>query len=138
MKFRNLASFGKRIEFWIIGEMIKEGHDVYIPMVDDMDIDAVGRKPNGKFIEVQIKARSKNLIFGDAGLFARLKHEKNTLAVKKTDGVKMKIPITFLILIVRNPRLRRSIRLNEGFRSAQITFANDRYFSYGNQIFRTV
>ena len=64
MKFRNLASFGKRIEFWIIGEMIKEGHDVYIPMVDDMDIDAVVRKPNGKFIEVQIKARSKNIIFG--------------------------------------------------------------------------
>ena len=59
MKFRNLASFGKRIEFWIIGEMIKEGHDVYIPMVDDMGIDAVVRKPNGKFIEVQIKARSK-------------------------------------------------------------------------------
>ena len=53
MKFRNLASFGKRIEFWIIGEMIKEGHDVYIPMVDDMGIDAVVRKPNGKFIEVQ-------------------------------------------------------------------------------------
>ena len=76
MKFRNLASFGKRIEFWIIGEMIKEGHDVYIPMVDDMGIDAVVRKPNGKFIEVQIKARSKNVIFGDAGLFAALKHDK--------------------------------------------------------------
>ena len=76
MKFRNLASFGKRIEFWIIGEMIKEGLDLYIPMVDDMGIDAIVRKPNGQFIEAQIKARSKDVIFGDAGLFAALKHDK--------------------------------------------------------------
>ena len=76
MKFRNLASFGKRIEFWIIGEMIKEGHDVYIPMVDDMGIDAIIRKSDGKFIEVQIKARSKDVAFGNSGLFAAIKHEK--------------------------------------------------------------
>ena len=76
MKFRNLASFGKRIEFWIIGEMIKEGHDVYIPMVDDMGIDAIIRKSDGKFIEVQIKARSKDVVFGNSGLFAAIKHEK--------------------------------------------------------------
>ena len=75
MRFRDTASFGKRIEFWIIGEMIKEGLDVYIPLVDDMGIDAVIRKPNGKFIEVQIKARSKNVIFGDSGLFSRIRHE---------------------------------------------------------------
>ena len=75
MQFRDTASFGKRIEFWIIGEMIKEGLDVYIPLVDDMGIDAVIRKPNGKFIEVQIKARSKNVIFGDSGLFSAIRHE---------------------------------------------------------------
>ena len=75
MRFRDTASFGKRIEFWIIGEMIKEGLDVYIPLVDDMGIDAVIRKPNGKFIEVQIKARSKNVIFGDSGLFSAIRHE---------------------------------------------------------------
>jgi len=75
MRFRDTASFGKRIEFWIVGEMIKEGLDVYMPIVDDMGIDAVIRKSNGKFIEVQIKARSKNALFGNSGLFAAIKHE---------------------------------------------------------------
>ncbi len=74
-KFRNAASFGKRIEFWIIGEMMKEGLDVYVPLVDDMGIDAVVRQSEGKFIEVQIKARSKDVIPGDAALFASIRHE---------------------------------------------------------------
>ena len=31
--FRHSAGFGKRIEFWIIGRMLKEGLDVYVPLV---------------------------------------------------------------------------------------------------------
>lgn len=75
MRFRHSAGFGKRIEFWIIGEMMKEGLDVYIPLVDDMAIDAVVRQVDGKFIEVQIKARSKDVVEGDAALFAAIPHE---------------------------------------------------------------
>ena len=67
MKYRNLAAFGKRIEFWLIGQMLKEGLDVYVPLVDDIAIDAVIRRPDGSFAEVQIKARSKDVIFGDGG-----------------------------------------------------------------------
>ena len=74
IKFRDTASFGKRIEYSIIGEMLKEGLDVYTPMVDDMGIDAVVRKSDGTFIEVQIKARSKDVKFGDSGLFIVNKH----------------------------------------------------------------
>ena len=45
--YRHKASFGKRIEHYLIGQMLKEGLDVYIPMIDDdgedvavwMDID---------------------------------------------------------------------------------------------------
>ncbi len=73
--FRHSAGFGKRMEYWLIGLMLKEGLDVYIPLVDDFGIDAVIRKPNGEFIEVQIKARSKNVTFGDAALFAAITHE---------------------------------------------------------------
>jgi hypothetical protein len=73
--FRHTAGFGKRIEYWIIGNMLKEGLDVYIPIVDDDAIDAVIRKKDGKFITVQIKARSKDVIFGDAALFAAIPHE---------------------------------------------------------------
>ena len=33
------------------------------------------KKPDGSYVEIQIKARSKHVIFGDAALFAALKHE---------------------------------------------------------------
>lgn len=76
ISFRHSAGFGKRMEYWIVGLMLKEGIDVYMPLVDDFGIDAVIRKPNGRFIELQIKARSKDVAFGDAALFAAIKHEK--------------------------------------------------------------
>lgn len=73
--FRNTASFGKRIEYYLIGLMLKEGLDIYLPMVDDDAIDAVVKKPDGSFVEIQIKARSKEVTFGDAALFAAIPHE---------------------------------------------------------------
>lgn len=75
--FRHSAGFGKRIEYYIIGLMLKEGLDVYVPMVDDDSIDAVIRKEDGSYIEIQIKARSKTVVSGDAALFAALKHNEN-------------------------------------------------------------
>jgi hypothetical protein len=73
--FRSSAAFGKRIEYWIIGRMLKEGLDVYVPLVDDDAIDAVIRKADGAFCTVQIKARSSDAIPGDAALFAAIPHE---------------------------------------------------------------
>jgi hypothetical protein len=73
--FRHSAGFGKRMEHWIIGKMLKEGLDVYIPLVDDFGIDAVIRKLDGQFIEVQIKARSNDVLMGDCALFAAITHE---------------------------------------------------------------
>ena len=75
MRFRHSAGFGKRIEFWIIGQMLKEGLDVYIPLVDDNAIDAVVRRQDGSFVEVQIKARSADVAEGDSALFAAIPHE---------------------------------------------------------------
>jgi hypothetical protein len=63
------------MEYWIIGKMLKEGLDVYVPLVDDFGIDAIVRRPNGEFVECQIKARSSNVIHGDAALFASIRHE---------------------------------------------------------------
>ncbi len=74
--FRNLAGFGKRMEYWVAGLMIKEGLDVYMPLVDDMGIDIVVRREDGTFVEVQVKARSKNIIMGDAALFSAITHEQ--------------------------------------------------------------
>lgn len=77
--FRHSAAFGKRIEYYIIGLMLKQGLDVYMPLVDDDAIDAVVKRPDGSFVEVQIKARSKDVVFGDAALFAALRHEHRLL-----------------------------------------------------------
>lgn len=74
--FRHSAGFGKRIEYWVAGLMLKEGIDVYMPLIDDNGIDAVIRNPNGTFIEVQVKARSKTVSMGDAALFSALTHEE--------------------------------------------------------------
>jgi hypothetical protein len=73
--YRHSAGFGKRIEYWIIGLMLKDGLDVYVPLVDDDAIDAVVRRTDGSFVTVQIKARSKDVIDGDAALFAAIPHE---------------------------------------------------------------
>lgn len=72
--FFQLASFGKRIEHYLIGQMLKEGLDVYLPVVDDKGIDAVVRRKDGTYVEVQIKARSKYVVDGDAALFSAIEH----------------------------------------------------------------
>ena len=74
--FRHSAGFGKRIEYWIIGKMLKEGLDVYVPMVDDHAVDAIIRRKDGSIALIQIKARSKDVIDGDAALFAAIPHEE--------------------------------------------------------------
>ena len=74
--YRDSASFGKRIEYNLIGKMLMEKLDVYIPLVDDHGVDCVIKKNDGTFIEVQIKARSKDVADGDAALFAAITHEQ--------------------------------------------------------------
>lgn len=58
------------MEYNIIGKMLMEGLDVYIPLVDDHGVDAIIKKEDGTFIEIQIKARSSEVKLGDAALFA--------------------------------------------------------------------
>ena len=55
--------------------MLKEGMDVYIPLVDDHAVDAIVRRKDGTIALVQIKARSKTVAFGDAALYAAIPHE---------------------------------------------------------------
>jgi len=75
-KYRHSTGFGKRIEYWVVGLLLKEGFDVFVPLVDDYGIDAIIRGPDGKIIDLQIKARSNTVIKGDAALFAALDHPK--------------------------------------------------------------
>ena len=73
--FRHSAGFGKRMEYNLIGKMLMEGLDVYLPLVDDHGVDCVIKKEDGTFIEIQIKARSNEVIDGDAALFSAITHE---------------------------------------------------------------
>src|SRR5258708_12419004 len=72
--FRSSAGFGKRIEYWIIGRMLREGMDVYVPLVDDHAVDAIVRRRDGSIALVQIKARSVDVVPGHLGLFAPIQH----------------------------------------------------------------
>ena len=68
--FRNSAAFGKRIEYWVIGLLLKQGFDVFVPIVDDDGIDAIIRGDDGRKLDIQIKARSNAVRFGSAGIFS--------------------------------------------------------------------
>ena len=69
---RHSAGFGKRMEYYLVGQMLMEGLDVYLPLVDDDGVDCIIKKEDGSFIEVQIKARSSDVTEGDAALFAAI------------------------------------------------------------------
>lgn len=75
ISFRHSAGFGKRMEYNLVGKMLMEGLDVYLPLVDDHGVDCVIKKEDGTFIEIQIKARSNEVTFGDAALFAAITHD---------------------------------------------------------------
>lgn len=73
--FRHSAGFGKRMEYNLVGKMLMEGLDCYLPLVDDHGVDCVIKREDGSFIEIQIKARSNEVKEGDAALFAAITHE---------------------------------------------------------------
>lgn len=74
--FRHTAGFGKRMEYKIVGDMLMEGLNCYLPLVDDHGVDCVIKKQDGIFIEIQIKARSREVTFGDAALFSAIEHSE--------------------------------------------------------------
>ncbi len=70
--FQNRASFGMRHEYIVIAELLRQGFDVYIPLVDDRQIDCVIRRDTGDYLDLQIKARSRDSDLGTIGRFAAL------------------------------------------------------------------
>jgi hypothetical protein len=54
--------------------MLKDGLDVYTPTVDDHAVDAVIVRDDGSIAQVQIKARSRDVVFTNAALFAAIPH----------------------------------------------------------------
>ncbi len=78
MSFRDTSSFGKRIEYKIISELLVQNFDVYVPLVDDHGIDCIVKSVdyvNDTYKEIQIKARSKYADEKSNGCFTVDKHE---------------------------------------------------------------
>jgi len=75
-KFRSSASFGKRQEYIAVAELLRRGHDVYMTLVDDQQIDCIIRQENYevqlRYLDIQIKARSKECAPKNAGRFAAM------------------------------------------------------------------
>jgi len=46
---------GKRAEFLVFGELIKRGAELYLPAIDT-GIDAIVRRKDGTFLEIQVKS----------------------------------------------------------------------------------
>ena len=82
ISFRHSAGFGKRMEYNLVGQMLMEGLDVYLPLVDDHGVDCIIKKNDGTFIEIQIKARSNEVTDGDAALFAAITHAPDDTPLK--------------------------------------------------------
>jgi len=62
MSFRSSASFGKRQEYIAVAELLRRGHDVYMTLVDDQQIDCIIRQEKEgtlRYLDIQIKARSE-------------------------------------------------------------------------------
>ena len=81
--FRHSAGFGKRMEYNLVGKMLMEELDVYMPLVDDHGVDCVIKKADGTFIEVQIKARSNEVKDGNGALFSAIKHDLTEKFVRR-------------------------------------------------------
>ena len=64
--FRTLAGFGKRTKYWIIGRMLREGLDIFLPLVDDGAVDILIRRSDGSVALVQIGARSEHVVLSAA------------------------------------------------------------------------
>ena len=74
-KFRSSASFGKRQEYIAIAELLRLGFDVYMTLVDDQQIDCIIRQEiegHLRYLDIQIKARSKDCSIDNAGRFAAM------------------------------------------------------------------
>ncbi|MCB0747732.1 MAG: hypothetical protein KDC90_09750 [Ignavibacteriae bacterium] len=73
MNYRNSASYGKRQEFKAIAKLLELGFDVYQTLVDDQGIDCIIRINSNRYLDIQIKARSKTCSINNRAYFPLLK-----------------------------------------------------------------
>ena len=63
------VAIGKRQEYRAVAELLGLGYDVYMPVVDDKQIDCILRIDDNRYLDIQIKARSKQIEIKKGGVF---------------------------------------------------------------------
>ena len=85
MHYRDTASFGKRQEYVVVAELLKRGYDVYMTLVDDQGIDCIIRINSNRYLDVQIKARSKEAKYWNFFAAMTFKPRKNYFFIFYTE-----------------------------------------------------
>jgi len=75
MPIRDTSPYRQRMKHYLIGLMLKEELDCFVPLVYDGDTDVLIRKHNGEYIEVCIKLESPPLLVGSVALFDKLRNK---------------------------------------------------------------
>ncbi len=57
---KGTKAFGKGVEHLIMAKLMKEGFDVYLTLIDDIGIDCIIRLSKTRYLDIQIKASSKD------------------------------------------------------------------------------
>ena len=55
------AAFGKRQEYRAVAELLNRGYDVYMPLVDDKQIDCVLRIDDNRYLDIQIQVKTSQV-----------------------------------------------------------------------------
>ena len=63
------VAIGKRQEYRAVAKLLGLGYDVYMPVVDDKQIDCILRIDDNRYLDIQIKARPKQIEIKKGGVF---------------------------------------------------------------------
>jgi hypothetical protein len=71
---------GKSAEFLVFGELIRKGADLYLPVIDT-GIDAILRRKDGSYIEIQIKSTEEDEQAGYFNVYELDKRPEDTFFI---------------------------------------------------------
>ena len=140
MSYRSSASFGKRIEYVVIGELLRRKYDIYQTLVDDRGIDFILRHESDDspiYLDIQIKARSKDCLPYDAARFAGLQIDnprQNYLFIFYSEQLDSYWVFPSLVIVKKAHKLKNGkYHLMLSGRKRDIPYALSKYNEYRNE-----
>ena len=81
MRRTSSIEIGKAGEFRVVSEILKRGGDVYLPAADTRGVDAIVRKKDGSFLEVQVKTHSTDYMANWFDVYDVDQHETDRFVI---------------------------------------------------------